>query len=251
MDKKKLRGLYTVVSSVLAVSIISTALYFNVFSKADNNDIKTGAQKDYGSIERDTFISVDANGALQIKRNEKEEICMGKENTWTLFLYMTGSNLESQYENATKDIDEILRSKINDENIKNVNIIIQTGGSTMWHSNNISNKKVQRYKVEAGKRELTFIEDCGDKSMGNADTLYDFLEWGVTNYPAEHMGVIMWDHGSGVSDGLCNDERFDNEALTVHELEYAFAKVSKKMTSKFEMISFDTCLSGSLEYAIC
>ena len=85
--------------------------------------------------------------------------------------------------------------------------------------------------------------------MGNASTLYDFLDWGISNYPAEHMGVIFWNHGAGVSNGVCCDENYNDSSLSVHELEYTFAKLNKKMTSKFEMISFDTCLSGSLEYA--
>ena len=85
--------------------------------------------------------------------------------------------------------------------------------------------------------------------MGDTDTLYSFLSWGIDNYAAEHMGVILWDHGSGVSDGICNDEQYSNDSLSVHELEYTFAKLSHKMTTKFEIIGFDTCLSGSIEYA--
>lgn len=250
MGKKITRKLYAILALVLVVSLSGTAIYFNVFSKADKNDIATGeGETDYDSIERDTSISVDSSGVLQIERKEKEQVCMGEENTWTLFMYMTGSNLESQYENATKDIDEMFRGRINADNMSKVNIIIQTGGSTVWHSNNISNKCVQRYKVDIEKNSLILLEECGNENMGDASTLYDFLDWGVSNYPAEHMGVVFWDHGSGVSAGVCNDEKFKNDSLSVHELEYAFAKVNKKMTSKFEMIGFDTCLSGSLEYA--
>ena len=249
MTKKITKKVYGVVAGILALSLSVTTACFYKFSKADKDTKTSGGNEKYESVERDTFISVDSGGVLKIDRSEKEEVCMGKEDTWTLFIYMTGSNLESQYENATKDIDEMFRGRINKENMDKVNIIIQTGGSTRWHSNNISNQRVQRYKVNIEDNKLELLEECGNINMGEASTLYSFLDWGVTNYAAEHMGVIMWNHGSGVVGGLCNDEKFDNESLSVHELEYCFAKLDEKMTSKFEMIGFDTCLSGSLEYA--
>ena len=132
---------YAIIASFIAVSLCIAAVCLNIFSNANKKESTGGFNNDYSSIERDTSISVN-DGVLQIERTQKEEISMGAEDTWTLLMYMTGSNLETQYENATKDIREILDSKINSENIKNVNIVIQTGGSNTWHSNNISNKRV-------------------------------------------------------------------------------------------------------------
>lgn len=241
-----------VLTSILIISILACLSIFSIFSNADKKTVSsvTKGNTDYSNIERDTTITVDSNGVLQISRkNRDKEISMGKENTWTIFLYLTGTNLESQYGNATNDIREILHAKFNSENANNINFIIQTGGCSTWYSNNIANDKIQRYKVNGNTKELELLESYPNSSMGSADTLYDFLDWGVSNYPAEHMGVIMWDHGSGVESGLCADPLYNNDSLTVHELEYAFAKVNKKMTSKFELIGFDTCLSGSLEYA--
>ena len=251
MNKINKKG-YAILSSVLIISIAISSLCLHFFSKANNSQQMStkGSDTDYSSIERDTTLSVDSSGVLQINRNEREEEkIMGKENTWTIFMYLCGSNLESQYQAATTDIEEILSANFNSENIQNVNIIIQTGGSKKWHSNNISNKKIQRYKVVEDSDSLAFIQELDNSNMGNASTLYDFLDWGVSNYPAEHMGVIFWNHGAEVSNGVCCDENYNDSSLSVHELEYTFAKLNKKMTSKFEMISFDTCLSGSLEYA--
>ena len=51
-----------------------------------------GSDTDYSSIKRDTTLSVDSSGVLQINRNEREEEkIMGKENTWTIFMYLCGS----------------------------------------------------------------------------------------------------------------------------------------------------------------
>lgn len=237
-----------ILSCILTISLVITCLCINTSSKATEatNDNLT----DYSSISRDTSISVDENGVLNISRNKREkEQIMGPENTWTLFVYMTGSNLESQYECASYDIEEMLKANFTEENIKNVNVIIQTGGSKDWHSNRICSNKIERFKVDTNSFRITNLARMENASMGSSDTLYDFLNWGINNYPAEHMGVVFWNHGSGVSRGLCFDENYDDDSLSVHELEYTFAKINKKMTSKFELIGFDTCLTGSLEYA--
>ena len=247
INKKLGKRLYAIIAAVFVLEIVAISVGFGFFSKADNE--QNAEDKNYSDVKRGTSISIDSSGVLQINRRQKDDVPMGKENTWTLFVYMTGSNLESKYGNATSDIEEILKSNINEQNIQNVNVIIQTGGSSMWHSNNISNQHIQRYKVDASNKGLTLVKELNNSSMGDVNTLYDFLDWGVTNYPAEHMGVVFWNHGSGVESGLCNDEIYGNDSISVHELEYAFAKLDEKITSKFEMIGFDACLSGSLEYA--
>ena len=33
--------------------------------------------------------------------------------------------------------------------------------------------------------------------MGDYRTLADFVQWGTRNYPADHIAVVIWDHGSG------------------------------------------------------
>jgi Clostripain family len=43
------------------------------------------------------------------------------------------------------------------------------------------------------------INDNGTMTsdMGDYRTLKDFVTWGTTNYPADHIAVVLWDHGSG------------------------------------------------------
>ena len=221
---------------------------------------------DYAQVNRDTSISAD-NGQLKIERTKKIDTPMGEEGTWTIFMYVCGTDLERVFSGATKDFTEIAEAKFSSETFSKLNIIIQTGGSQEWKSNNISTEKIQRYQVgEEGNLKL--IETLDKDSMGNPKVFSEFLEWGVKNYPAEHMGVIMWDHGAGPLKGVCTDENyrnykvaanennelmtadvFVNDMLTLPEMEYSFAKAYKNMTSRFEFIGFDTCLSGCVEYA--
>ena len=56
--------------------------------------------------------------------------------------------------------------------------------------------------------------------MGDAKTFSDFLEWGLKTYPAEHTMLIMSDHGGPGTGGLCYDPYYDNDCITINELEY-------------------------------
>ena len=43
------------------------------------------------------------------------------------------------------------------------------------------------------------LSDQGNPTadMGSYRTLQDFVQWGAKNYPADHLCVVIWDHGSG------------------------------------------------------
>lgn len=250
-SKKYFKLKITTIAMLIVVLLCGTMLSHAASTKdnRNNKDVATKGRIDFDITNRYSFISTDKSGVLQIKRDLYEkEVPMGKKDTWTILMYVTGTNLESAYANATSDFKEMLSANINDENIKNLNIIIQTGGCNKWHSNGILAGRLGRYKVE-NSNELTLVDELSLDNMGSPDTLKDFLEWGVQNYPAEHMGVIFWDHGSGVENGVCQDPLYNRDPLSVNEMEYAFARVRKYMKSPFEFIGFDTCLSGSIEYA--
>ena len=88
--------------AVLIVATIISGVVYKYITKADNL-----VSNDTSSVKRDTYISVDSSGNLNIERTAKEEKNMGKEDTWTLLVYMVGSDLESYYGSATKDLKEM------------------------------------------------------------------------------------------------------------------------------------------------
>ena len=121
--------------------------------------------------------------------------------TKTLFIYMCGSNLESQKGLAGSNIDELLAASVSDD----LNIIIQTGGANKWLSHGIDAEKTQRYVIKNGKLGLAMSLD--NANMGEADTLTDFLKWGQENYSSDRNILVMWDHGGGTVSGYGYDEK--------------------------------------------
>ena len=112
---------------------------------------------------------------------------------YTIMVYMCGADLESDSGLASMDIYEMC-TVMNQP--KDVNIILQTGGSTRWNNGRIEPNKLQRFHVE--KRGLVEDDIMTAKSMGESKTFQSFLEWGLTEYPAEKTGVIMWNHGGAM-----------------------------------------------------
>ena len=190
-----------IIVALLVATLGFGCVKLNTFVKADNV-----ANEDLAKMKRDTKIQVDSLGDISFERNINKYKTMGKEDSWTFMIYMDGSDLEMCYGNATKDLKEIMSANIAESTIKNVNILVQTGGSSMWYLHDIDGEKSQRFKIESIGGP-TLIEEFDRAPMGDADTLYNFLKWGVDNYPAEHMGVIFWNHGGGVSDGVCTEKQ--------------------------------------------
>ena len=183
--------------------------------------------------------------ALDIKRptpGAKKPAKLDK-NGWTVFVYLCGSDLESQSGAATKDLAEMVGAA----GSENISFVVETGGAKKWATKGISNTKLGRYLVQNGA--IMEVGTASAADMGDPSTLSDFLTWGIANYPAEHMALILWDHGGGSIAGVCFDERNSYSSLSLRELDTALSAALPSMWDKFEFIGFDACLMSTLEAA--
>ncbi len=178
---------------------------------------------------------------------------------YTFMVYMNGSDLESEYfwdedvygAAATYDILEMAAVGSNDE----LNIILETGGTSYWDNPVIDPTQNQRYLVV--KDDLVLLEDLGARNMGSSDTLYDFIVWTVQNYPAQKYVLDFWNHGGGPLYGFGSDELFSvemdgyevGEFLSLPEIEDALRRAKESTDVHFEVIGFDACLMASVEVA--
>lgn len=215
-------------------------------TKTDNSDAKKDGKSDSSDSESGFTMSVDgSSGTLNVTRAKKKSTSMGEEASWTIFVYLCGTDLESEDENgmATDDLDQMIQAKGSDK----VRFVVQTGGTSAWMNNVVSNSACERYLIQ--KQDIKLVDSVPLKSMGKASTLSDFLSWGVENYPAEKMGVVFWNHGGGSITGACFDELYNDDSLSLLEINEALSKTYENMTDRFEFIGFDCCLMGSVESA--
>lgn len=159
--------------------------------------------------------------------------------TWTVLVYLCGTDLESDGAYASVNVAEMCLARQSDQ----VNIIIETGGTRQWAIEGIDPDKCQRWKVIPEDIEL--VESLPSANMGEADTLGDFLSWGVRAYPADKYMCLLWNHGGGSVTGIALDERYNADMLNLKELSQGVAMAGVQ----FELVGFDACLMSTMETA--
>ena len=163
----------------------------------------------------------------------------------TVMIYMCGADLESQSGLATSDLNEILA--VNNQP-SNVNIVIQTGGASSWSKSGISASKSQRWEVR--NKKMNKVNEDTKKNMGLQSTLQEFVTWGLTSYPAEKYGLIMWNHG-GAMGGCCFDEQYNDDSISADEMYNAVknARAAAGISDKLDWVTYDACLMAVQDVA--
>lgn len=164
-----------------------------------------------------------------------------EEGSYTLLIYMCGSTLETKNGAATKNITEMLGVDLPEK----TNVVIQTGGAKRWRNYDIPSDKFNRYVIK--NNQCVLEESVALDNMGSSESLSDFIRYGLDKYPAEHTGLILWNHGGGSLKGVCFDENYAMDGLTIAEMNTAFK--AAELPKKFDWIGFDACLMATVETA--
>ena len=163
----------------------------------------------------------------------------------TIMIYMIGSDLESKYLAASKDIDEMINASID---FDDVNILIYTGGSKKWHKSEIPADKQALFEVNSNG--LVKIEEFdATRDMLESENLTFLLEYGYKNYDTEYYDLILWDHGAGPVYGYGYDEYNKLSSMSLSELKEALYNSPFNGGNKLELVGFDACLMSSIEVA--
>lgn len=164
----------------------------------------------------------------------------GSDAQFTIMVYMCGTDLESNYGAATADILEMCEADINDS----VNILLYTGGTSVWQNDLISPDTNQIWQV-MHEGIVCIEEDMGAKSMTDPSTLSGFVSYCGEYYPASRNVLIMWDHGGGALYGYGIDENIGGDSMQLNEIDSALESAGVK----FDFIGFDACLMAAVETA--
>jgi hypothetical protein len=114
---------------------------------------------------------------------------------WTFMVYACAdNNLEPA---AIDDMNEMETVG----STADVNVVIQVDRIPGYDATNGNWTTTRRYYItkdsDPSLLNSTLIADLGEKNMGDPAVLRDFVEWGMSTYPAEHYFLVVWDHGSG------------------------------------------------------
>lgn len=194
---------------------------------------------------RGTLLTLEDNGELTVSRLTKtNEAASGDKGVWTVFVYLCGTDLETDQGSGTSDLNEMIEATSGCDKLR---FIIETDGTKEWQNNLVKGKTKQRFIIENGN--MTELYSGSSTNMGLPSTLVDFLTWGLNEYSSEYMVLDFWNHGGGSITGVCFDENFNKDSLSLKEIDASLASVYEKMTDKFELVGFDACLMSTVEAA--
>jgi hypothetical protein len=129
-----------------------------------------------------------------------------------------------------------------------LNVVLQTGGTTEWHTPQFVADRGQRWRLtEDGFEELVPL--LPQLNMAEPDTLRDFVTFAASNYPADRYGLVFWNHGGGAVKGFGYDENYEMDSLSLQELYEALDEATNQSGIAFEWIGFDACLMATVETA--
>lgn len=183
---------------------------------------------------------------------------------WTVLLYMDGNN----------EIEgDVLRCFLTAEEVSDVNkmnIIAQLARAPQSIANNGCVDKIdgdwsgtRRYNLAPGVKEKDsntcytnignhnekidspVISDLKDVDMSKPETLKEFLNWAMVEYPAKNFMLVLSDHGFGFL-GAMTDYKSKN-MMKLPEMEGALKDTLRETGQKLDVLVFDACLMSQIE----
>jgi len=175
--------------------------------------------------------------------------------SWTVMVYLDAdNNLEGA---GIEDINEMEMAPSSPQ----VNVLVQIDRIPGYDTSNGNWPDTRRYRITHDTdpiliRSQQVSSFLGELNMGDPQTLVDFAEWGIANYPADHYLLILWDHGSGWKKtpvvkphkGVAWDET-DDDYLTTAETASALASIRTFLDRKLDIVACDACLMQMAELA--
>lgn len=167
------------------------------------------------------------SGSFRMHEAEEEQVSDGIAK-WNVLVYLVADNNLDEYTEA--DLIELEVGGSSDD----VNVLILMDKLT---------EPAYLYTIDGHERVL--LEEMGELNMGDPDNLEWFVEYSEENYPAEHLLLFFWDHGSGVH-GVGFDETMEDGSpggdwLSHHEV------ISALGDRHVDIIAADECSVGQME----
>jgi len=183
---------------------------------------------------------------------------------WTVMIYLDAdNNLESA---GIDDINEMEMVG----STTDVNIVVQVdripysvlASNNQGYADDISNgdwTDTRRYYItqdfDPVQINSQLKSNLGELNMGDYQTLVDFANWAMTNYPAQKYLLVIWNHGGGfrspayTTKDIAWDYTNGEDKITMPELEDALSAVSSQIGKKIDIVGMDACLMAMTEVA--
>jgi hypothetical protein len=168
---------------------------------------------------------------------------------WTFMVYLDADIDIIGTENASI---EIFLRMANVSSSPQVNIVVQMDRIPGHDSRYGDWTDCKRFNVSQGMTPTpgNSTLDLGEVNMGHPDTLKDFVNWTISNFPANYYSLVLWDHGAGCM-GICFDF-FDETGLLSPIAYLSLPELSQALSglpAVMDLVFLDACSMSMTEVA--
>lgn len=173
--------------------------------------------------------------------------CEKKEKTaereWTIMGYFNGNNNLDYSQGGSSyiigDVQEMEHAGASEQVTSIVMLSsLKTGGNSNY------------YKIEPANDQLPdqvlspLLEDMGTKDMSDQQTLINFIDYAVKNYPAKHYMLVLNSHGGGWQGVSPDEANGSGDMMSLPDLREAL-----ETAPHFDVVVFHACLMSMTEVA--
>ncbi|MFF0825541.1 clostripain-related cysteine peptidase [Brevibacillus sp. NPDC003359] len=171
-----------------------------------------------------------------------------RQKKWTILVYANGNNdLEPEIqrsfqtmtqESVAHDVTIVLQvARASTELVQLIRPRVCQRDTSQWDG-------VRRYKIH--HTGVSFLEDLGYLNMADPRTLAQFITWGVTHYPSNHVMVILSGHGAGFV-GAMNDLTQPTPCImSLKGIGKAFEYSHRETRKAIDILVLDACFMNMI-----
>jgi hypothetical protein len=154
---------------------------------------------------------------------------------WTVLVYMAADNDLAEF--ADSDLVEMERIGSNSD----LSIIVQ-----------VDKPYIGGRRIGVVKDTFLTYGDLGLIDMCDWQTLYNFLDWGFREFPADRYLVVLWDHGTGWTAqprrSFGSDQSSGNQlGIANGDFQKAIRYLYNSVGRKVDLFTFDACGMQEIE----
>ncbi len=178
--------------------------------------------------------------------------------SWTLLIYHNGDDGYASEEDPDDfggvyyDIEGIIKGLEKTGSTDQVNVLVQRAFIHEKYSVRMQIQKSNNPDVVISP----VLQNLGFVDVGNYQTLQNFIDWGVQNFPAQHYMIIITAHGLGwysqpkgrAKRSIGPDSYFNSE-ITSPQLGLIMRHAAEITGHKVDIAYFDSCYMQDIETA--